>query len=85
MGLSLGPAWAQAWAQAQAGWGSLVQGHLTLYEKKESQGFFSGAGSRPESLALEPPGGLISGFPPYPSGNSLGIFRLVQGPPGLYQ
>ena len=75
----------QAWAQAQAGRGSLAQGHLTLYEKKKSLGFFSGAGSRPESLALEPPGGPISGFPPYLSGNSPGIFRLVQGPPSPYQ
>ena len=39
-----GPCTGQAWAQAQAGWGSLVQGHLTLYEKKKSQGFFSGEG-----------------------------------------
>ena len=31
-GTGLGLAWAQAWAQAQAGWGSLVQGHLTLYQ-----------------------------------------------------
>ena len=55
-----GPFMGQAWAQAQAGWGSLVQGPLTLYEKKILG--FLGAGSKPESLSLEPPGGLISGI-----------------------
>ena len=77
--------YAQGWAQAQASWGPLVQGHLTLYEKRNSQGFFSWAGSRPESLALEPPGGLISGFALYPSGHSPGIFCLLKVPRGLYQ
>ena len=60
-----GPFMGQAWAQAQAGSGSLVQGHLALYEKKKIPGnFYSRTGSKPESLALEPSGGLISGFAP---------------------
>ena len=54
MGLSLGPAWARA--QAQAGWGPLVQGHLTLYEKNKSQGFFflgQGPGQNPWPWSLQ--------------------------------
>ena len=35
-----GPCMGQGWAQAWAGWGSLVQGHLTLYENKNSLGIF---------------------------------------------
>ena len=50
-----GPFMVQAWAQAQAGWGSLVQVHLTLYEKKKSQGFFllgQGPGQNPWPWSL---------------------------------
>ena len=45
----------QAWAQAQAGSGSLVQGHLTLYENKNSQGIFilvQGPGQNPWPWSL---------------------------------